>query len=170
MNESPRSAWREPMVWLVIALPLASVIAGVSLVVIAARSGGTDAVIDKVDRVSQIQTTDLGPDQRARQMDISVVLRVDRDALEVIPVTGELDRKAPLELQLLHPTLKEQDRQLSLLPGGLGWRVTVPDLDLGHDWRLQITPKNGEWRIKGRLPKDQHAARLAPVIAESDGT
>jgi uncharacterized protein len=37
--ESPRPAWREPMVWLVFGIPLATVIAGISTVIIAA--GGT---------------------------------------------------------------------------------------------------------------------------------
>ena len=38
-----RSPWREPMVWLVIGLPLASVVAGVGLVIVASRSGSSDS-------------------------------------------------------------------------------------------------------------------------------
>ena len=45
-----KSFWREPMVWLVFGLPLASIVAGVTLVVIAVRSGGADTVSDQVQR------------------------------------------------------------------------------------------------------------------------
>ena len=161
---------RIPVMWLVIGLPLASIIAGVGLVIIAVNSGGADVVTDKVDRVAQIQTTDLGPDQQAKRMGLSVVLRLDKGAVEVIPVTGEFDRKASLELKVLHPSQQQQDRTLTLAPGGMGWRQDLPEFDGGHDWNLQLAPKDGHWRLKGRLPREQQAARLAPAIGEKDGT
>lgn len=61
MNENRKSSpWRVPVFWLVIGLPVLSIVAGVGLVVVAARSGGADVVSDPVQRVSQIQTADLG--------------------------------------------------------------------------------------------------------------
>ena len=41
-----RPAWREPMVWLVTALPAAVLVAGISTLVIAIRAGGDDALPD----------------------------------------------------------------------------------------------------------------------------
>ena len=68
-----RPFWKEPMVWLVWGLPLASVVAGLWLVVTAVRAGGADPVIDDVQRVSQIQTTDLGPDEALRLRDAGTI-------------------------------------------------------------------------------------------------
>lgn len=158
-----RHALREPMVWLLIALPAASVIAGIALVVIAVRSGSSDAVIDTVQRTAQIQTTELGPDQRARALKLSAVLRVDDGALEVLPVAGDFVRNAALTLTLSHPSEAAQDRQLQLMPSELGWRVDA-ELDPGHDWLLQLAPGDRPWRLHGRLRAQQRAAHLGPAL------
>ena len=37
-----RPPWREPMLWLVAGLPVASVVAGFALLIVASRSGSSD--------------------------------------------------------------------------------------------------------------------------------
>jgi len=157
--------WKTPVMWLVIGLPLVAVIAGVSLVVIAVRSGGADVVRDDVRRVSQIQTTDLGPDQQARALGLSAVLRIDEGVIEVIPVTGDFARKAPLRLLLQHPAQTAGDIQLELAATDAGWRLEQA-IDDGHDWIVELSAGDGGWRLHGRLPKQQHATRLAPSLAQ----
>ena len=99
------SSWRSnPVLWLVVGLPLLSIVAGVGLVVIASSAGGSDAVSDPVRRVSQIQTTDLAPDQAALKLGLSAVLRVEDGIVEVLPATGQFRQDAPLRLTLEHPT------------------------------------------------------------------
>ncbi|MCF7221419.1 FixH family protein [Marilutibacter chinensis] len=87
MNES-RHPLREPMVWLLIGLPVAAVVAGILTVVISSRSGGNDAVIDPVARTAQIQTVELGPDERASELKLSAVLQVDGRRLLLLPASG----------------------------------------------------------------------------------
>jgi len=157
------SPWRNPVMWLVIGLPLLSIVAGVSLVVIAVRSGGADVVTDPVRRVSQIQTADLGPDAQARKLGLSVVLRVEDGVVEVLPATGKFDTAAPLRLDLEHPTRQAEDLRLELQPHGSGWRVEQV-VDPAHDWIAHLRPADGSWRLQGRLPRQQHAARLAPAL------
>ena len=155
--------WREPMVWLVFGLPLASVVAGVSLVVTAVRSGGADTVSDDVQRVAQIQTSNLGPDSLASQRKLSAVLRADDGVLEILPATGDFDRKQPLRLTLLHPSQASADQQVELAPTARGWQAES-SLDPSHDWVLQLQSVDGSWRLRGRLRGQQHAARLAPSV------
>ena len=124
MNEpTKRSPWGIPVFWLVIGLPLLSIVAGVGLVVIAVRSGGADTVSDPVRRVSQIQTADLGPDAAARKLGLSAVLRVEDGIVEVLPATGSFAHDAPLQLVLEHPTRQADDVRLELAPQGPGWRA-----------------------------------------------
>lgn len=149
--------------WLVVGLPLLSIVAGVGLVVIAVRSGGADTVSDPVSRVAQIQTTDLEPDESARKLGLSAVLRVEDGIVEVLPATGSFARDQPLQLLLQHPTREAEDLQLRLLPEGPGWRLQQP-VDAGHDWVVQLRAADGSWRLHGRLPKQQRAARLAPSL------
>lgn len=162
-SKHARSAWREPMVWLVAALPIASVIAGVSLLVIAVRSGGADTVADPVQRTAQIQVSDLAPDERAQQLRLTAIVRVGTGLVEVLPVTGDFDHGAPLRIALHHPTLASADRELLLQPTELGWRGGI-DLDTTHDWNLQVSAGDGRWRLRGRLPKGQLAAHLKPAV------
>ena len=153
------------MVWLVVALPLASVVAGIALLVIAARSGGTDAVADPVQRTAQIQVTDLGPDARARQLQLTAILRTDANLVEVLPVTGAFQRDAPLRLALHHPARADADRELLLQPTEQGWRAAAT-LDGSHDWNARVAPVGGAWRLQGRLPIGQRAAHLQSSLAD----
>ena len=153
------------MVWLLVALPLASVIASALLIYSSVTSGGDDAIADTVQRTAQIQVSDLGPDSRARERALSAVLRIDRDVLELLPVSGDFDRGAPLRLSLHHPTRADADQEVLMRPQGNGWQARLA-LDSQHDWRLMVAPVDGSWRILGRLPRGQRAARLAPVLAE----
>lgn len=164
---SRRSNWSSPVMWLVVGLPLLSIVAGVGLVVIATRAGGADTVNDPVRRVSQIQTTDLGPDEAARKLGLSAVLRVEDGIVEVLPATGAIERTQTLQLLLEHPTRQADDLRLQLPPQGPGWRLQQP-VDPGHDWVVQLHAADGSWRLHGRLPKQQHAARLAPLLGGTD--
>ena len=161
--DKPRPALREPMVWLVIALPLAAVIASVALVITSIRGGSIDAVIDTVHRTGQIQTTDLGPDARASQLRLSVVLQAEDGVLRVFPASGEFARDAGLQLTLAHPQEQDADQVVALVTDELGWHAKLP-LDHSHDWTLQLTDTPTTWRLRGRLPRGQHAARLGPSL------
>ena len=162
METRERSKWSNPVMWLVVGLPLASMVFGIGLVIIASRESD-DAIVDPVRRTAQIQVADLGPDALAQQRRLSAVLRLDGDAIEVIAVDGDFDRTAPLRLSLLHPTHSNADRVFTLAPTEAGWRAKQP-VDHGSDWNLRIEPLDRSWRIGGRLPKGQQAARLAPAL------
>jgi hypothetical protein len=157
------SLLRQPVMWLVIGLPVATVVAGIVSMVLALRSGGDDAVIDTVERTAQVQVSELGPDERAQALNLSAVLRVGNGALELLPVTGDIRRDQTLKLVLSHPSQAAQDRRLSLTPTELGWRAKA-DLPVDHDWLIQLTAADGSWRLRGRLPAQQRAAHLGPAI------
>lgn len=161
MND--RSPLREPMVWLMIGLPAASVIAGVGLVVAAVHSGGADQVSDNVQRTAQIQVTELGPDSRAQAMKLSAVLRLEATAVDVLPVNGEFVRDQALVLSLRHPTDASLDRQLALQATTLGWRAKG-DLRASHDWIVELAPGDGQWRVHGRIQAGQRASYLGPAL------
>lgn len=171
------SHWRNPMLWLIVGLPAAVVVAGFATLAIAIESGGSDAIPDAVRRTAQIQTTELGPDERAAALKLSAVLSVHSGdsghALELLPATGAfIDngsaqsrrlRAQPLRLLLQHPTRAAEDRELRLLPTANGWRV-ASTLDGSHDWRLQVLPEGGAWRLHARLPAGQRGVLLTPAF------
>ena len=162
-DDRKRPFWREPMMWLVLGLPAASVVAGVILVSLAARDS-SDSVGDVVSRTAQIQVADLSPDARARDLRLSAIVRVDEGFIEVLPVTGDYQRQQPLRLVLRHPTLAASDLELRAEPADNGWRSAV-ELPLDHDWKLEVMPEGMPWRLQGRLPAGQRAAHVKPALS-----
>lgn len=162
-EDKKRPFWREPMMWLVLGLPAASVVAGVILVSLAARDS-SDSVGDVVTRTAQIQVSDLSPDARARDLRLSAIVRVDEGFLEVLPVTGDFERGQPLRLVLRHPALAASDLELRAEPTDNGWRAEV-ELPLDHDWKLEVMPEGMPWRLQGRLPAGQRAAHVKPALS-----
>ena len=158
-----RSPWREPMVWLIAALPAVAVVGGIVMVVVSNRAGNMDAVKDVVDRTAQIQTTDLGPDERAKALGLGAVFRIAKDGVQVFPASGTFDRAQTLHLVMQHPNKGEEDIEVDLKPDDLGWSAPL-DVDGRHDWSLQLTSATGDWRLRGRLPRGQQAAHLGSAL------
>ena len=165
---TPDSPWRQPIVWLVVALVAAAVVGGVVMVRVAGSDGPMDAVPDEVQRTGQVQQADLGPDAVAAARQLTAIVRVDAKAgtVEVLPVTGDFERDRPLRLQLHHPLRAADDRTLDLAPTELGWQAETT-LDRSHDWNLQLGPADGTWRLRGRLPRGQLAARVHPALDDA---
>lgn len=158
---------RNPMVWLMIGLPLAAVVAGIATLVIAIRSGGSDAIPEDVRRTAQIQTVELGADEAAAQRKLSAVFSVDEGRVAVLVATGEFDRSKPLTLLLQHPIEAAKDVTLTLQPDARGWSAEHA-LDASHDWRLRLNDAGETWRLRGRLPAGQRGTLLRPSLEQDD--
>ena len=110
-----------------------------------------------------MQVADLGPDARAQRLGLSAVVRVTKDSVEVLPVTGDFDRRIGLTLALRHPALAAKDRVITLVPSDTGWRGEVA-VELAHDWNVQLAPRDGRWRLQGRWPAHQQAMYVSPMV------
>lgn len=169
------SPWRQPIVWLVVALLVAAVASGVAMLFIAGGAGNNDAVPDQVQRTGGAQVSNIDADELARARQLSAIVRVDAKAgvVQVLPVSGDFDRTQPLRLSLHHPVRAAEDQVLELVASDLGWQAAA-QVDGSHDWNLQLEPQTvatadgaldaNAWRLRGRLPKGQQAARVAPAL------
>ena len=159
-----RPAWKEPMLWLVAAIPAASVVASVALLVAAARSSGNDDMVaDRVQRTAQIQTTDIAPDLQARTLALAARLRIDGERILLVPEANAFPRGGVLLLALHHPARAQDDITLALQPAPDGWQATRA-LPRGHDWNLSLTPDTHAWRLQGRLLRGDDHAELSPAL------
>lgn len=163
MKTEKRSPWREPMVWLVAAIPTMSFFAVGGLIWAANQAGGVDGVSDDVARTGQIQTTDTHPAENAARLNLSAVVKFDGKRIEVFPGSGTFDRSEALVLKLHHPVSAADDRTLALATTVHGWGAAV-DLKTDHDWVLELAPASGRWRLDGRWPAGQQAALLRPSL------
>jgi hypothetical protein len=156
------SAWRQPMVWLAIALPAASVVASVALLVIAGGDG-FDRVADSVQRTALVLVFDLSADLRAHALGLQAIARMRDGAIEVRPVSGTFDATQSLTLVLHHPIDAARDRRFELAPVRGGW-VAQGDVDAAHAWNATLSARDATWRMQGRWRAGDASTRLTTAI------
>jgi hypothetical protein len=158
-----RSAWREPMLWLVAGLPAASVAAGVALLVAISRDN-VDALSAGVRRTAQIQAEDTRADEEALRRGLSATVRrgAPPDGL-VLELHGDADGTAALRLLLLHPAAAAHDLEPKLERlDAHHWRAAQPPATT-NAWHLRLESADGRWRLAGRLEAAADGATLEPV-------
>jgi hypothetical protein len=154
--------WRrfEPMILLVWGLPAIVVVASFITLGIAIRAGDLDASSDAVQRMAQVQQTDLSADQAALRRGLSASLRVDAGALQ-LQLLGATGLQSGLRLRFEHPIDSALDRQVELHRSGEVWQAAL-SLPPADHWRLVLQAGDGSWRLDGELRGSQGVAVLAP--------
>ena len=158
-----RPAWREPMVWLIVGLPVSAIAASLALVVQALHAGPDDAVIDDVQHVAQMPLRDPRADLQASRLGLSVTLLATERDLQIVPVSGNFDRGMPLKLTLAHPADDDHDVHVILKPVAQGWSALPIAVD-ANDWIVRIESADGSWRLQGRLRRGERALLLRAAI------
>ncbi|MGQ0799093.1 MAG: FixH family protein [Pseudomarimonas sp.] len=164
MNVQPvQKQWRRnPVAWLMIAIPAATVVAGFWTLWLAASESGVDTNPDLVRRTAQVQVTSLAPDEAASRLGLSARLWADGDTLlvAVMPAAGPL---AP-QLQLVHPIESSLDRDLPLTPDPRGWRVDGT-LASKEAWHVRLLAADGSWRLVGRYRPGATEVVFQPAVS-----
>ena len=165
-----RPWYREPLVWLVIALPAAAVIAGISTVFIANNSSDS-LVVDGFQKVGLIAQRESAADRNATAMGIVAVISIDRESGK-LTARIEADRNLDLDVKnvtvsLHHPTRRDMDRNATLNLDSTGlYRGNIGNPAKGR-WYIQLEGQlenPGEnadaWRLSGRIDAGQDLVTL----------
>jgi hypothetical protein len=141
---------REPLVWLVIAIPALTVFAGLTTVVVANRTADS-VVVDDFRKEGLAINQDPRRDEAARRLGVAADLTAADAALRVALAAGRAEAPAKLVVLLSHATRAEHDRMLTLERGADGeYRATMAPLPAGH-WYVEISPSDREWRLTGEF-------------------
>lgn len=154
---------KNPVLLVLIGLPVATLAAGVATLAIIGR-GGLDTVGDPVRRTAQVQQVDLAADAAARRLDLGG--RLSLDGAQVRVVVPGLDGGSDLRLQLEHPLDAAQDVALALAPADGAWQAPAFDANVG--WRVSLAPADGAWRLVARWPRGARSIDLAPAVASDE--
>ena len=145
-DSTPRPPWhREPLVWLVIAFPLAAVIGGFATLYLAVRSWDGLVVDDYYKKGLEINKV-LARDEVAVQGGYEATVAVEHDTVTVqLSSTRSAALPPVVKVSFIHATRAGLDRQLEIPTTGAG-RYTAPigDLPPGH-WHVHI--ETAEWRL-----------------------
>ena len=156
---------KNPVLLLLVALPLATLAAGFATLAIIGR-GGLDTVGDPVRRTAQVQQVDLAADAEARRRGLDGRLALAGTGL-LVDVPG-LDRTTDLRRRLEHPLDAAQDTEIVLVPDGGRWQA--PAFASGVGWRVALMPADGAWRLVARWPRGARQVALAPAVASDAPT
>jgi len=141
-QEKPQGQWRRnPVAWLMILIPAATVVAGFWTLWLAASESGVDSNPDTVRRTAQIQVSSLEPDENASRLGLRgrVIIEAGSVLVVVTPSAGTI---AP-QLQLVHPIEDSLDRAINL-------RVVAAD---------------ASWRVVGRYYPGDTEVQLEPAVS-----
>lgn len=132
----------------IIALPVATLVAGIWTLKIAG-SGGLDTVSDPVRRTAQVQVVDAEADEAARLLGLSAELHWASGQSKLVPVSGDASAwPSGLTLRLEHPLREALDTDIALERQDGQWVGSGFDASVG--WRVSVLPSNGSWRLVGR--------------------
>lgn len=163
---SARPWYREPMLALVVGLPAAAVVAGVATVVIAVHSSG-DTGDPRVRRVAQVQTTDLELDRAAARLGLTPALAVTPDGVVTVTLQAGQWQGDTLQLTLRHGTDPARDRKVLLSRAGeSSYAGLLPAALAAGAYNVELAPRDGGWRVVGRLEDGESRLRLAPALEE----
>ena len=139
--------------WFLISLPLSVVIASIVTINIAFKTDD-GLVSDDYYKEGLAIHKDADSSAKARELGIAGALTYEADTgavnLQLDKALATGDRL--LTLEIVHPTLPNQDQTTSLTaldPSRFVGRLAP----LGKaNWKLTLRPENQSWRIEGRLP------------------
>lgn len=155
-----------PILWLVAGIPLLTIVAGVGTVLIASRTGSSDAVIDPVTRTAQVQDRDLRGDRLAAQLGLSASGTIAPGSGAVsVRLAGLPTLPSRLTLTVGHPTRRSGDARVELVAGADGSHLGRTGIELDHDWNLLLAADDAGWRLVGRLPAHTGTFDLVPALA-----
>jgi uncharacterized protein len=159
-----RPWYREPLVWLVAAIPALTVVAGLSTVVIAARSAD-DVVRDDFRKEGIAINRDPARDDAAAKLGVTARVSDADGALTVRLALDEANAPRALVAILSHATRAEYDRMLTLQRGEDGtYSAALPALNRGH-WYVELSPPNRAWRLTGEFVDRAPELDLRPAGA-----
>ncbi|MBK8285606.1 MAG: hypothetical protein IPK97_12460 [Ahniella sp.] len=154
---------REPMFWLVLAFPIATIVAGILTIRLASSDGPLDAAPESVQRRAQVQTTDLGPDQRAAELGLTATLLRQEDGHWAWTEWPRLEGAVP-SLSVLHPNRANQDVHFPKVSPGEILTLQSDQLPLALcEFRLEDMAQG--WRLVGRFDEASGQVRFHSKLA-----
>ena len=163
VREDTQPWYRQFWPWFIIALPAASVVAGLTTVWISLQT--TDSlVVSSNDGMQIVAARRLDAEQLAAELNLAALIDIDLDTGAVMAAmrSGDLELvPATLELEFSHPAFADRDQRITLNrappdaagnPVWSGHFVSVPEgrwyvaLSSSEDWRL-----SGEWQGEPRM-------------------
>lgn len=162
MNTESESHWyRNPWVWMVIAIPFSAVLFGIVMIVSATRFPD-DVVVDNYYKEGKAINQRIEMDTVAANRDIVAIGSVQSGRIE-FEISGAYD--SAVVMNLFHVTDSDLDRQIVLLPeSGNLYAASVESLpfDEAGVWYVELEGTDSGWRVRERFETPVTTLELKP--------
>jgi hypothetical protein len=147
VNENMKTRWyQEPWAWLVVILPVISVVVSINVAIIASKDPDALVVGDYYKQGKAINQK-LTLLKQAEKLGINFDLKANDKELVLKP-TG-IEKTFPLlNVHFYHSTLDERDFEVKLTPDGNGYFRLPLEQELTGKWTLTITPFDSSWKLQ----------------------
>lgn len=150
MQSETRPWYKEPYVWMLIGIPLTSIIVGIFFISQAVSTKDT-LVRDNYYKDGLAINQEMKWDQKANNLDIKTEFTVKDNEVTLTLVNSRQDAPNSLHFKLSHPTLKEYDRDSLLQKGeGKSFKGFIDDVTDGR-YYIQIESIEQQWRRRGEI-------------------
>ncbi len=158
MNEVIKRAWyQEPLVWMIIVIPMSAVVAGIITIIIAVKTDDGLVVDDYYSKGKEINLV-VAREQAAFGYQLAATFNLDKSSGQIITnlqANESLVLPERLELQLMHATRPGFDQTLMLVRSDSGeYRSRLPEMVPGR-WHVQLAAD--DWRLLGSIQRPQAA-------------
>jgi hypothetical protein len=146
-KQDSRPWHKEPLVWLILGIPMLSVFWGVVMITLAVDSKDS-LVSDSYYKDGVNYTENVNMDNKAKRLQLSATL-VFVDDMARLVLDGYLDEEPnSLVLNLIHPTLQEQDSSIFLQRTEESTYTGVSEITLPARRRLWLQSPEQGWRLR----------------------
>jgi hypothetical protein len=159
-NSSSKKPWyKEPWLWLVLSVPIASVILS-SIMVSVAVIGKDSLVSDNYYKDGMGINQTINQDRLAKQLNIVPIVTIKEKTVFINIQSDKMPTQAFLTLKLVHPTVSDKDINIRLLPTEKGFIGDLPNAVEGRRY-LDLYGFDDSWRIREEvyLPLNQHTLK-----------
>lgn len=151
VNVENQPWYRNPMVWMVIALPATAVVASLITVYIAVANQDS-LVVDDYYKEGQAINQELGRDRKSADLGLSALVDVNAETGEVlVTLSSKVSVKLTEEItfKLIHRTLSGEDQTTTLnrIEGKPDYRGYIKPPVIEGRWTIQIIADES-WRLK----------------------
>lgn len=150
MNAPSTRRWfQEPLVWLVVSLPLSAVLAGFWTLWLAVRSAD-GLVVDDYYRQGLAINRELARDERSLALGLNAEISLSPTRLDLrLRAHDPATLPEHLQVQLIHPTRQGLDRKLLLNATAPGIYGSALSALAPGDWHVVI--EHADWRLAARI-------------------
>ena len=142
---------KNPVLWLVVLLPLTTVVVGLIFLVFSIKNYDGVVIDDYYKKGKQINKT-LERDELAVQFDLKANLNLDAQRhLIFATLDANQNFKYPekVELKFIHRTLSEKDIDIDLqYLSGNNYQAVLPQIEVSR-WQIELG--TASWRLRGYL-------------------